>query len=101
MSTRSTTIRKPVKVLIVVAAVAVGTAALLWTGYSGQAEARGVEVALSFLPVPQWGFGVGDSIQEASARRTRAGGLEKPHDRRRRLGFIQVRERRWVPLVFR
>jgi len=90
--------RKSVKVLSIVLALFSAMAVLLWTGYSLQAKARGAEVTFSFLPVPQWGFGVDDSIQEASFRTTRAAKLEKPHDQRRRLGFIEVRERRWMPL---
>ena len=72
-------------------------AVLLWIGYGHQAKARGVEVTFSFLPVPQWGFGIDDSIQEASYRE-RAGKPEKPHDQRRRLWFIEVRERVWIPM---
>ena len=101
MGTR-TAIRKPVKVLIIVAAVAAGMAALWWTGQPDQAGARGgAGAAFSFLPVPRWGFGTDDSVQEARALRARrvGGPGMRLHDRRRRLGFIEVRERRWVPLV--
>ena len=100
MGTR-TAIRKPVKVLIIVAAVAAGMAALWWTGQPDQAGARGgAGAAFSFLPVPRWGFGTDDSVQEARVLRARAGESRmRLHDRRRRLGFIEVRERRWAPLV--
>ncbi len=72
---------------------------LLWAGYVRRGKADGVEVSASLLPAARWGFGAGDAAQEAVFRTTRAGTLEKPRDVRRRLGFIEVRERRWVPLA--
>lgn len=78
---------------------ALGLSGVLWTIYVRRGGARGIEVAASFLPLAQWGFGANDTIQAAAFRTTPAGKLEKPRERRR-LGFIEVRERFWVPLVF-
>ena len=58
----------------------------------------GVEIAVSFLPLTHWGFESDDDIQIAAARVLPDGREEKPWDITHRRGFLQIQERRWVPL---
>jgi hypothetical protein len=58
----------------------------------------GVEFAVSFLPLRQWGVSSGDDIQFAECRILPDGREEKPWDVTHRRGFLEVRERRWIPI---
>lgn len=72
--------------------------ALPHAGALGFTRHDGVDIAVSFLPLPQWGVSSDADIQSAEARILPDGREEKPWDVTHRRGFVEVRERRWIPI---